>query len=187
MLWETICRCAFYPRSSCAVDHCLVMNILYLVRTGAPSQETSDFVWMRLPVLLTLMSKTSRNTSKLRQVIIWTENVAPFQALVFQLLKIRDGDRKGYQGCGISVTPQTFVDPDDVCAVIVSHFLVWHGSGAAGFCRLKTRKVFRVSGETCLGLWFSHDVPHRPIWKAEFSCPKAEQKELQMPPLNVLF
>lgn len=32
----------------------------------------SEFVWMSLPVSLTSMSKISRITSKLRQVIIWT-------------------------------------------------------------------------------------------------------------------
>lgn len=179
----------FYTGPSCAVDHCLVMNILYLVRTRKPSQEKSNFVWMSLPVLLTLMSKTSRNTSKLRQVIIWTENVAPFQALMFQLLEIRDGDRKGYQGRGISMTLQTFVDPDDVGAVIVLHFLGRHGRGAAGFCRFQTSHVFRAS-DTCLVLWFSRDVPHRLSGKAgtSFLALKLNrQKELQMLPRNLLF
>lgn len=32
----------------------------------------NEFVWMRLPVSLTSMSKTSRITSKLRQVVTWT-------------------------------------------------------------------------------------------------------------------
>lgn len=35
---------------------------------GAGKQQ----LWMSQPVSLTLMSKTSRNTSKLRQVIMWT-------------------------------------------------------------------------------------------------------------------